>query len=732
MIVRLVSCALALMLTVGAARAAEPASIVNPGFEAPTPEQPLAGWSALGEGYAGERSLERPASGQASGRLAYAGTTPAGGAKFGTISQRVAAAPYRGRLIRLRAMVRTSGQAGLWMRIDDAAKTPLFLDNMSDRRITAADWTPAEILANVPAGAETIFLGLILTGAGEAFVDDVRIDDLGPAAFGLEAPRPLAGRGADNLAAFARAFGYVRYFYPGETAVGADWPSLALAGAQRIEAATSPKDLAQRLEAALRPLAPDFRAWPTAGAPPKADAVATGPGLRWRHQGVGVGSSRLYSSTRIAAQAGDPADLFTAALPGGVSVRLPLVVATGAPPTAPPSPPRPDKPKGFQPSGDDRATRLADVIIAWNVFQHFYPYFDVVAVDWKAELGQALGEAATAPDATAFTDVLARMVAALQDGHGGVGGPGPPRGFPPVAWEWIEDRLVVLAAPPGSGLAVGDVVTKLDGQAVADRQAARETLISSATPQWKRWKASQTLGIGTVGSKVTIEGVHADGSPVQVTLERAAGSAPAPTKPAMLSDLEPGVVYVDLARIGEDELKAALPRLAPAQGVVFDLRGYPGKLGPRSLTHFSDKVVHSADWNVPVSLRPDHQGVTWKTSRWIIEPEAPRLTGKLVFITDGRAISRAESFLSVIEGERLAFIVGEPTAGTNGDINPFTLPGGYSITWTGLKVTKSDGSPHHGVGIKPTHTVHRTLAGVRAGRDEQLEAALALVRPTAP
>jgi hypothetical protein len=26
---------------------------------------------------------------------------------------------------------------------------------------------------------------------------------------------------------------------------------------------------------------------------------------------------------------------------------------------------------------DDRATRIADVIIAWNVFRHFYPYFDI-------------------------------------------------------------------------------------------------------------------------------------------------------------------------------------------------------------------------------------------------------------------------------------------------------------------------------------------------------------------
>ena len=32
---------------------------------------------------------------------------------------------------------------------------------------------------------------------------------------------------------------------------------------------------------------------------------------------------------------------------------------------------------------------------------------------------------------------------------------------------------------------------------------------------------------------------------------------------------------------------------------------------------------------------------------------------------------------------RRLFFVGGPSAGTNGNINPFTLPGGYRIIWTG-------------------------------------------------
>jgi len=62
-------------------------------------------------------------------------------------------------------------------------------------------------------------------------------------------------------------------------------------------------------------------------------------------------------------------------------------------------------------------------------------------------------------------------------------------------------------------------------------------------------------------------------------------------------------------------------------------------------------------------------------------------------------------------------------------VNPFTLLGNYGIYWTGLLVQKRDGSPHHGVGILPTVPVSPTAAGLRAGRDEILERAIALVTP---
>ncbi len=82
----------------------------------------------------------------------------------------------------------------------------------------------------------------------------------------------------------------------------------------------------------------------------------------------------------------------------------------------------------------------------------------------------------------------------------------------------------------------------------------------------------------------------------------------------------------------------------------------------------------------------------------------------------------------IYEGFKLATIVGQPTAGTNGNVNPFTLPGGYNISWTGMKVLKHDGSQHHGVGIIPDVLVNKTIKGVKEGRDEFLEKAIEIAK----
>jgi C-terminal processing protease CtpA/Prc len=140
--------------------------------------------------------------------------------------------------------------------------------------------------------------------------------------------------------------------------------------------------------------------------------------------------------------------------------------------------------------------------------------------------------------------------------------------------------------------------------------------------------------------------------------------------------------------------------------------------------------MRTAKWNVASAAMPDRLDSTFHESGWPVPPEKPYFGARRVFLTDGRAISYAETVMRIVEAFKLGDIVGWPTAGTNGNVNPFRLPGGYTISWTGMKVLKHDGSQHHGIGILPTVPAARTRKGVAEGKDEILLRGLDLVRKT--
>ena len=522
---------------------------------------------------------------------------------------------------------------------------------------------------------------------------------------------------------------------------------MAIAGAQALEDARDDGELAQRLQEFFAPIAPTAQVFPSSTPPAEPAALAPPEDdkaklVRWRNVGFGQqdegqGARGPYYRTRDSQRPKDgkprddwalPAETYEAELVPGITARVPTVLWRDADGTLPhgavPASWCP-LPENFLMSADDRRTRLAAVVLGWNVFQHFYPYFDVTEVDWPKELERALTAAATDADPWAFQATLQRMIAALHDGHGAVFHANEARGLPEVCWGWVEGELAVLAPSPDGRLARGDVVVSLDGVTTKMAFEREAQLLSAATPQYLRYASLSTLGAGALGTKARLAVRSPAGDARE--LEVARGRAPEEPRPAKIAELEPALWYVDLGRIEDSDFDGALQDLARAKGIVFDLRGYP-RVSPQTLAHLIDEPIESAQWLVPQALLPDRKATTFVKSSWKVEPTAPQFTAKVAFLTDGRAISYAETFLGMVEHYGLAPIVGEPTAGTNGNVNPFPLPGSYTVWWTGMKVLKQDGSRHHGIGIQPTVPCARTLAGVAAGRDEQLEKALALVR----
>jgi C-terminal processing protease CtpA/Prc len=92
---------------------------------------------------------------------------------------------------------------------------------------------------------------------------------------------------------------------------------------------------------------------------------------------------------------------------------------------------------------------------------------------------------------------------------------------------------------------------------------------------------------------------------------------------------------------------------------------------------------------------------------------------------DGRSVSYAESLIGYFAGQKTGRILGERSAGANGNIDIAKLPGGLDYVFTGMETTRHDGTLFHGEGFAPDEEVAPTIPGLAGGRDEVLERGIA-------
>jgi hypothetical protein len=99
--------------------------------------------------------------------------------EFGSLMQRCPGRFLAGRTIRLEGELRTenvSRWAGLWLRADADERPNLFFDNMSRRPVIGTtDWARYFIDAPLPANTDWLNYGIVLSGAGTLYADNMRL-----------------------------------------------------------------------------------------------------------------------------------------------------------------------------------------------------------------------------------------------------------------------------------------------------------------------------------------------------------------------------------------------------------------------------------------------------------------------------------------------------------------------------------------------------------------------------
>lgn len=368
---------------------------------------------------------------------------------------------------------------------------------------------------------------------------------------------------------------------------------------------------------------------------------------------------------------------------------------------------------------------VADVVVAWAVLRHFYPYWEVVNVNWDERLLPLLVSALdNNGTCEANSMVLRKLFSEIKDGHAQFFDPKVSLGHIPIAAQFIEGQIVVIASSTKEAN-IGDVIQTINGQSASEWFSEKRELISGSDSWRDFMTVNRFLETGPQDSIVRLMIENKDGTSKNIALSYTAKDRATQSRPDAITELRPGIWYVDLTRDSKDPIQTKFETLAHAKGVVFDVRGYPTHAAINVISHLINTPEHDHWMHIPYYLAPGAPPAGWTDEGWDLKPEKPTITPNRVFLTDGSAISYADSIMGYIKDKELATIIGSTTAGTNGDVVMVELPSGIRFWFTGMKVTRHDGaSRFHLIGCEPDKVVKQTLVGIRAGRDEVLEAAV--------
>jgi C-terminal processing protease CtpA/Prc len=112
---------------------------------------------------------------------------------------------------------------------------------------------------------------------------------------------------------------------------------------------------------------------------------------------------------------------------------------------------------------------------------------------------------------------------------------------------------------------------------------------------------------------------------------------------------------------------------------------------------------------------------------WELAPQQPHYKGKVVILANELTFGNSEFSAMAFRAAPRAIVVGCETGAGAATLDRWAvldLPGGLRVEMSGTGVFQADKRPTQRIGIVADVPAKRTLAGMRAGRDEILEAGL--------
>jgi C-terminal processing protease CtpA/Prc len=531
-----------------------------------------------------------------------------------------------------------------------------------------------------------------------------------------------------RLLATGKLWTTVKYFHPYLAYRDIDWDKALVDALPKIRSAATPAEYAAAIQSMLKALKDPatHTGPPAASAEPGASAQRT-----WIHRGL--------PNPAFLIRSGGETETITIPLGGGVeaTVRLSEPATSAAAPAPPPD-------RAYADAGYPTVEyRILAAYKVWAVFHYFFAYRDLMDEDWDDLLPVYLPKFIAAKDAREYNLTIAELLTHVADSHASVESKTLAEYFgvasPGLRLRLIEKQPVITQVldPEAvkAGVHPGDIVKRVDGETIFDRFKRQAQYVAASTPQALGAAVITHILNGPEASTAALTLEDATGSRKEVSVRRSTSffNSPVMQRGGEAVKLLPGSIgYVDLERLKAADVDGIFEKFRAAKAIVFDGRGpadnIAGELAGR-LTEERD--APAAVFTGPLTMNPDvpRSGMATHTASYFFVQSIPnssqwKYKNKTVMLVDERTIDQAEHIGLFLEAANKTAFIGLPSAGADGDVNEFAVPGGVTIRFSARDVRHANGGKLQRLGLQPSVSASPTIKGVRDGRDEVLDKTL--------
>jgi len=638
---------------------------------------------------------------------------------------------FKGGEVELRGYMRlqdVADFAGLWMRLDGDGQTFAF-DNMQSQRVNGArDWMQYHITLPLRAGAEQLTFGVLVSGAGVVWADDMELFvDGKPIALAESNPLVVAKNvdhefdagsriqlsaltptQVENLATLAQVWGFLKYHHAVVTGGEFRWDYELFRMLPSVLAAKDAASANAVLSAWIKRL--DAIKAHAAAPPLLDDKLALRPPLHWIHDRAKLGDDLSRALEEVYAKRSERQ--YYVSLGEGVS--NPVFLHESAYANAP----LPDS--GYQ---------LLALFRWWNMQQYWSPYRETAGADWSAVLREFIPRMALAKSKTEYQLALFALVANANDTHANLWGALyvlPPTGecYLPATVRFVGDKAVVWRVDEGEKqLRAGDVIEALGDASVKNLVDQLRPMYAASNESARLRNMASLLTRGACGpvvARIVRSGVVITAPLERVKREEFFFTHDLPG--AAFQVLRPDIAYIKLSNIKTADIDKYIEQAQSTRALIIDIRNYPAEFVPDALGgHLVDKPTPFVSFTVPDLANP---GAFTYVDRAPILPLAPRFVGKVVVLVDESTQSSAEFTAMAMRASPHAIVLGSTTAGADGNISDIPLPGGQNTMLSGIGVYYPDHRPTQRVGVALDVVATPSIEDFAAGRDSVLDKAI--------